>query len=385
MLAAGLNANCGGRNHIGLDVERQVTLWIAEALGLPAESSGLFVTGSSMANFIGLLVARTHAIGADVRRRGLQATGQQLVAYASSEAHQCVGQALELAGLGSENLRLIPTDEKRALRPDLLAAAIDADIAAGLTPFLVVATAGTVNTGAIDPIDAIADIAKARDVWLHVDGAIGAAATFSSELHPLMKGIERADSVALDFHKWMHVPYDAGFVIVRDAAAHLQTFSSEAAYLSRAGTGLAAGGIWPCDLGPDLSRGFRALKTWFAIETFGADQIGTCMAQNCAAARYLGERLESGGRFTLRAPVALNIVCFSAASDDADTRNRSIVENLHMSGAAAPSLSSIDGRAVIRAAIVNHRTTRADIDAFVRALEERVAIEVGQFDGKGSA
>ncbi|MFV0279400.1 MAG: pyridoxal phosphate-dependent decarboxylase family protein [Rhodoblastus sp.] len=371
MLAAGLNANCGGRNHIAHDVERQVTRWVAEALGLPAESSGLFVTGSSMANFIGLLVARTKVAGRQARARGMQATEKRLVAYASREAHQCVGQAMELAGLGLDNLRLIATNSARQMRADLLAEAIDEDIKAGRAPFLVVGSAGTVNTGSVDPLDAVADVAHARGLWFHVDGAIGAGAMLSTQLRPLMKGIERADSVALDFHKWMHVPYDAGFVIVRDTALHLETFASDAVYLSRAKSGLAAGDVWPCDLGPDLSRGFRALKTWMTFETLGADSIGACMEQNCAAARHLARRLEADRLFVLRAPVALNIVCFSVARERADALNRRIVEDLHMSGEAAPSLTTIDGRVAIRAAIVNHRTTIDDIDAFVTALNRR--------------
>ncbi len=368
MLAAGLNANCGGRNHIGINVEQQATLWVAEMLGFPAQSSGLFVTGSSMANMIGLLVALTKIIGAEARSAGLQETGRRLVAYASCEAHQCIRQSMEMAGLGSNYLRLIATDSSRALRVDLLAAAIEDDLAAGYTPFLIVGTAGTVNTGAIDPLDAIADIAIEKNLWFHVDGAIGATAMLSSRLRPLMKGIDRAHSVALDFHKWLHVPYDAGFVIVRDPKIHLQTFGTDATYLSRAETGLAAGDIWPCDLGPDLSRSFRALKTWFTLETFGADMVGECMAQNCIVARYLAEQLSSGGVFELRAPVALNIVCFSAKGDAADSLNRQIVEGLHMSGQAAPSLTFLDGRPAIRAAIVNHRTAKADIDAFISML-----------------
>ncbi len=373
LLASGLNANCGGRNHVAIDVERQITGWVGETLGFPAGSTGLFLTGSSMANFVGLLVAKTKKFGPDGRRRGVRLDRQRPIAYASKEAHQCISQAMELAGLGSDNLRLIDTDASRALKPDALATAIERDIAAGYTPFLAVGTAGTVNTGAIDPLEAIADICKARGLWFHVDGAIGAAATLSAELRPLMKGIERADSVALDFHKWTHVPYDAGFVIIADPLVHLQTFSSEAAYLSRAGKGLAAGEVWPCDLGPDLSRSFRALKTWFAFETFGADRIGACMAHNCATARYLAARLGADGLFEVRAPVALNIVCFGVKAAGLDELNRKIVEDLHTSGEAAPSLTFLDGRPVLRAAIVNHRTTKHDIDVFVSALNERVA------------
>ena len=370
MLAAGLNANCGGRNHIGISVERQITLWVAEALGFPANASGLFVTGSSMANFIALLVARTQVAGVGVRRSGVRATDRRLIAYASAEAHQCVGRAMELAGLGSDNLRLIATDLSRSLRADALVAAIDADIAAGHAPFLIVGTAGTVNTGAIDPLDSIADIARDKNIWFHVDGAIGAAIALSPKLRPLLRGIERASSVALDFHKWMQVPYDAGFVIARDQQAQLRTFASDAAYLSRAEMGLAAGEVWPCDLGPDLSRGFRALKTWITFETLGADAIGRCMEQNCDSARYLAERLADDNVLELRAPVALNIVCFSVKGSETGSRNCRIVEDLHVSGLAAPSLTFVDGQPTIRAAIVNHRTTRADIDRFVVALND---------------
>lgn len=368
MLAAGLNANCGGRDHVGIYVERQITQWVAEILGLPKESSGLFVTGSSMANLIGLLVARTGRIGKAVRFSGIRDTYPRLIAYASTEAHQCITQAMEVSGLGSKNLREIETDSSRALRPDLLVKAIEADVHAGHIPFLVIGTPGTVNTGAIDPLDEIADIARHKGLWFHVDGAIGAIAMLSPDLRPLMKGIERADSVALDFHKLAHVPYDAGFLIVRDPDAQLQTFKGDAAYLTRSKVGLAAGEVWPCDLGPDLSRGFRALKTWFTFQTMGADKIGQCIDQNCDVARYLAMRLTTDGMFELRAPVTLNIVCFSAKGSNANELNRQIVEHLHTSGQAAPSMTILDGRPVIRAAILNHRTTKADIDIFVHAL-----------------
>ncbi|UFZ08555.1 pyridoxal-dependent decarboxylase [Bradyrhizobium ontarionense] len=376
MLAAGLNPNCGGRNHIGIDVERQAALWVAEILGFPRQSSGLFVTGSSMANLIGVLVARSSALGSEVRTTGLQGLKQRLVAYASSETHHCIVRAIEIAGLGSDNLRVIPVDSsRRTLRTDILVDRIEEDRAAGHVPFLVVGTAGTVNSGAIDPLDEIAEIASAKGLWFHVDGAIGAAAMLSPALRPLMKGLERADSAALDFHKWMHVPYDAGFVSVRDASLHLDTFASEAAYLSRAKVGLAGGDVWPCDLGPDLSRGFRALKVWFAFQTYGADRIGKCAEKNCLAATYLAERLAEDGSFELRAPVVLNIVCFGIKGERSGRANRTLVERLHLSGRAAPSVTYLDAQPVIRAAIVNHRTTREDIDEFVRAIGELVSSE----------
>ncbi|MFI4974545.1 MAG: pyridoxal phosphate-dependent class III aminotransferase [Caulobacterales bacterium] len=370
MLAAGLNANCGGRDHIGPLVERQITAWMAEAFGFPATSSGVFVTGASQANFLGLLVARDAALGHEVRRAGLRASGAQLVAYASSEAHACVAQSLELSGLGSDQLRRIGCDDSGAMRLDELSEAIAGDRAAGVVPFLVVGTAGSVNFGAFDDIAALADLTERERLWLHVDGAFGALAALSPRLRPRVRGLERAQSVAFDFHKWAHAPYDAGFLLVRDAEAHRATFASPAAYLTRAPRGLAAGETWPADLGPDLSRGFRALKVWFTLQTLGADALAGAMEANCDAAAHLARRIAASRRFELAAPVPLNIVCFSLKDDRQGSANAELVMRLQESGRAAPSTTVIGGRTVIRAAIVNHRTTTADVDALLAACEE---------------
>jgi len=369
MLAAGMNANCGGRNHIAIDVERQIARWMAEAFDFPAEASGIFVTGASMANFLCLLVARDQAFrAADVRLNGLRAVDAQPIAYASREAHNCVRQAMELAGIGARHLRIIDSDAQRAMRIGDLRRAIAADRSAGFLPFLVVGTAGTVDTGAIDPLDRLADVAHSEDMWFHVDGAFGALAALSPELKPLVKGLERADSIAFDFHKWLHAPYDAGFFLVRDPVAHKRAFAANAAYLTRAPRGLAAGETWPCDLGADLSRGFRALKTWMTIETFGAKRLGDCISQTCRLAKKLEGWIAQSGDFHMRAPVALNIVCFGVTDDPDGARAREIVMELHERGEAAPSLTILDGRPAIRAAILNHRTRDEDIDAFTTAL-----------------
>lgn len=365
MLAAGLNMNCGGRNHAGLEIERQVTRWMAEAVGLPDDASGIFVTGSSQANFMALLIAKCEAAGSASRSEGLDRSGRPLVAYTSFEAHGCVAQAMELSGIGSANLRRIATDAQGRMDVTALSAAIAADRKAEVMPFLIVGTAGTVNTGALDPLDAIADVALRERIWFHVDGAIGALATLSPALKPRVKGIERAQSIAFDFHKWGHAPYDAGFLLVRDAAAHKRAFAAPAAYLQRAPRGLAAGDTWPNDLGPDLSRGARALKVWLTIATLGADRIGQAMSSNCELARYLAARIDAHALLRLAAPVALNIVCFSLAADTDGTLNREIVMELQESGIAAPSWTTIGGRSVIRCALVNHRTTPADIDIVV--------------------
>ena len=343
---------------------------MAEAFGFPAEASGVFVTGASMANFLSLLVARDQAYGArDVRLNGLGALDSQLVAYTSREAHNCVRQAMELAGLGARHLRLIDSDERRRMKVRDLRHAIEADRAAGLTPFLIVGTAGTVDAGAVDPLDQLADVAHSEDMWFHVDGAFGALAALAPELKPLVKGLERADSIAFDFHKWLHGPYDAGFVLVRDPQAHKRAFAANAAYLTRAPRGLAVGETWPCDLGSDLSRGFRALKTWMTIETFGAQKLGACIAQSCRLARKLEDWIERSEHFVMRAPVTLNIACFGVKDDPDGALAREIVMELHERGEAAPSLTILDGQPAIRAAILNHRTRDEDIDAFTGFLD----------------
>jgi aromatic-L-amino-acid decarboxylase len=241
------------------------------------------------------------------------------------------------------------------------------DRRAGLTPFFIAGTAGTVDVGAIDYLAVLADIAHREKLWFHVDGAYGALAMLAPDIAPRLKGIERADSIAFDFHKWGQVPYDAGFILVKDGTLHRSTFASPAAYLRREARGMAAGSPWPCDFGPDLSRGFRALKTWFTIKVYGAEQLGRVISGTCALAQYLRERIEASPSLELLAPVSLNIVCFRYRSEDADRVNAAIVADLQESGIAAPSTTSIHGRLAIRAAIVNHRTDASDIDALIEA------------------
>ncbi|HEY8382723.1 MAG TPA: pyridoxal-dependent decarboxylase [Microvirga sp.] len=367
MLAAGLNANCGGRNHIGIEVERQIARWSAELFGFPRDASGLFVTGTSGANLLALLVARHKAAGA-TRIEGLRAQPRQLTAYASEEAHRCIAQAMEASGIGSAHLRLVPVDARGALQLDALRHMIAHDRAEGFEPFFLVGTAGTVNCGAFDDLAALGRIAREEGIWFHVDGAFGALVALAPALRPLVRGIETADSLAFDFHKWAHVPYDAGFVLVRDPTRHRQAFGSEAAYLQREPAGLAAGGVWPCDLGLDLSRGFRALKTWFTFQTLGADRIGDAIAGSVRLAASLRRHLAASGVFTVEGPGDLNIVCFGARGDHTGDLNRRIVIDLHERGVAAPSTTNLHGKTLIRAAILNHRTTEDHIVQFVQEL-----------------
>jgi glutamate/tyrosine decarboxylase-like PLP-dependent enzyme len=368
MLAAGLNANLGGRDQIPVEVERQVVRWVRELFGFPDTASGLFVTGTSMANLIAVLVARAAAIGIGVRRLGVAATGKRLIAYTSAAAHGCIAQAMDLAGLGTDALRIIPTNGQHQIDTQALEESIAADKSDGLAPFFIAATAGTVDVGAIDDLRALADVARREELWFHVDGACGALAMLAPDIAPRLAGIERTDSLAFDFHKWGQVPYDAGFVLVRDGELHRRTFASPAAYLRRETRGMAAGSPWPCDFGPDLSRGFRALKTWFTIKAYGTEKLGAAISKTCALARYLQQCIEREPVLELLAPVALNIVCFRYRSEHPDEVNRDIVADLQESGIAAPSMTTVNGCLAIRAAIVNHRTGKSDIDALVRAV-----------------
>ncbi|WP_036168391.1 aminotransferase class V-fold PLP-dependent enzyme [Massilia sp. 9096] len=375
LIAGALNANVGGRNQAPVELEHQVSHWMAGLFGFPQAARGIFVTGTSIANFMGVVVARTALLGREVRARGLAGDPGhgKLRAYTSSEAHGCIAKAMEMAGLGSDALRRIDVDGDGRMRVDDLRAQVEADRRAGFKPFLLVATAGTVNTGAIDPLPQLADFAREQDLWLHVDGAYAALGMLAPDVAPLLAGIERADSLAFDFHKWGQVPYDAGYFMARDRAHMLDAFAAPAAYLRRAERGLAAGDAWPCDLGPDLSRGFRALKTWLTFQAYGADAIGAAISHTCALARRLCARVQAEPELELLAPVALNVVCFRYAGADAealdlDRINREIVLALYDEGRVAPSSTELAGRYAIRAAIVNHRTREDDVDALAEAV-----------------
>jgi glutamate/tyrosine decarboxylase-like PLP-dependent enzyme len=338
-----------------------------QVFGFPETASGLFVTGSSMANLIGLLVARTSKIGTGVRTQGLQQVQQKLVAYTSCEAHSCLERAMEMTGMGGHQLRKIPVNELHQMNMKALEENITADHALGLTPFCVIGTAGTVNVGAIDDLSEIAAIALREGLWFHVDGACGALGMMSPKIGAKMLGIEQADSIALDFHKWGQVPYDAGFVLIRNSQLHYDTFASQAEYLRRETRGMAAGSPWPCDFGPDLSRSFKALKVWFTMQVYGTDRLARMMEQTCELAQYLANRIDESAELELLAPVNLNIVCFRYRCDDADRVNAEIVVAIQESGIAAPSSTTIEGKFAIRAAIFNHRTSQLEIDSLVEA------------------
>jgi aromatic-L-amino-acid decarboxylase len=376
MLAAGLNANVGGRDQIPLEVERQITHWMRELFSFPEQASGIFVTGASTANLIGILVARRKQLGAEVRSHGVgaQSGPHRLTAYTSTAAHGCVKQAMDVAGLGEDMLRRIPINPDGTIHLPSLSAHIAADRAAGLQPFAVIGNAGTVDMGAIDDLNALADIAQRENLFFHIDGAFGAMAMLAPDLAPRLAGIERADSIAFDFHKWTQVQYDAGFILVKNGTLHLDTFAAqEKTYLERAERGMAAGSPWPCDYGPELSRGFRALKTWFTFKVYGAEKLGQMISHTCALARHLQRRIEAEPALELLAPASLNIVCFRLRTDSGnpaqvDEINRQLLVAVQESGIAAPSSTRINDQFAIRAAIFNHRSTAENLDAMVDAV-----------------
>jgi glutamate/tyrosine decarboxylase-like PLP-dependent enzyme len=365
LLTGIFNVNCGGRDHAAIEVERLVIAWAAEMVGMPAQTAGVLLTGSSMANMVAVLVARRAALGEGVRTSGLM--GAPLTAYASVAAHGCIPRALDMAGIGSDALRAIPADASHRMRIDSLRSAVEEDRAAGKIPFLVVGTAGTVDTGAIDDLAAVAQVARDAGIWFHVDGAFGATAALSPRLRPALNGIELADSLAFDFHKWAQVPYDAGCVLVRDPRLHIETFAQSLAYLTQEARGLAGNPPWPRDLGPDLSREFRALKIWMTLKAYGSEGIARVVESGCEIARHLAARIEREDALELLAPVVLNIVCFRVRSgaSDLDALNRDLVADLQETGIAAPSTTTIDGKVAIRAALFNHRTVPADADALI--------------------
>jgi glutamate/tyrosine decarboxylase-like PLP-dependent enzyme len=377
MLAAGMNANVGGREHAAVYVERQIIAWCRALFGFPEGASGLLVTGTSLANLIAVVTARAARLGPEVRARGL-AGAPRLTAYAARSVHGCVAKAMEITGLGSDALRLLPTDATRRLDLAALREAIAADRRDGAAPFLVVGTAGAVDTGAIDDLAGIADIAVAEGLWFHVDGAFGALAVMSPALRPRLAGIERADSLAFDFHKWAHAPYDAGCVLVRDGERHRAAFATAPSYLARFDRGTAAGAPWFADYGPDLSRGFRALKVWFTWREHGTAGLGAAMLRNCRQAEALAALVDAAPDLERLAPVALNIVCFryrgEGLPDPAlDALNKELVVATQESGIAVPSSTVIDGRLAIRVNLTNHRTTMADLERLLAFVRERGA------------
>lgn len=360
MLAAALNPHMAGFDQAPALVEHEVLRWLAELMGFPAGSSGVLVTGGTMANTLGLAVARHAKAGFDVRDRGLSG-GPRLVMYGTGETHSWARKASELLGIGGAGYRRL----ERLEREPLLAA-IRKDREEGHRPFCLVGTAGTVNTGESDDLAMLADLAREEGLWLHVDGAFGALAYLSPKLRPRVAGLDRADSVGFDLHKWGYLPFECACLLVRDAALHTGTFATTAAYLEHTTRGPIAGGLPFNDRGMDLTRGFKALKVWMTFQAHGVDKLVRLIEQNVDQAATLGRLVEARPELELAAPVHLNVVCFRHRGSDA--LNEEILLRLQESGLASPSGTRLGGRYVIRACIVNHRTRREDLDLLVDAV-----------------
>ncbi len=371
-LAAVQGSNLGGGNHAAARMDQQVVDWCKEMIGFPASASGTLVSGGSMANTIALIVARNVKAGIDVREHGVAAIERPLRFYASDQLHSCHRKAIEAMGLGNAALQRIPTGSDLRLDLDALGRAIVRDRAAGLQPACVIGNAGTVNTGAIDDLEALADFATEENLWFHVDGCIGALIAIAPDNAHRVRGLERADSVALDPHKWLHAPFEVGCVLVRDAAAHLASFSVAQEYLEKTTRGIASA-EWLYDYGLQTSRGFRALKVWMALKEHGVEKFGRLIDQNIAQGHYLDGLIASEPLLESVAPATINIVCFRyhpPAVDEVDLKrlNVEIMIRLQEDGIAAISDTTVRGKHCLRVAINNHRTRRSDLDLLVREI-----------------
>ncbi len=379
LLASGMNAVPDNFNDGAARVEAQVLEWMKSLMGFPEDASGIITSGASVANLVGLAVARDAVVldvgdDVDVTRDGVAAVPEKLVLYASTEVHSSVFKAAKILGLGRDAVRLIDVDDDFRIRVPALRRAIGEDRAGGLRPFAIVGTAGTINTGSIDDLNALADLAEEHGLWFHVDGAFGAIAALSPHTRPLVEGLKRADSLAFDFHKWMYVNYEAACVLVRDADAHRRSFSAGGDYLRPLPRGLGSLADMAVGRGLQLSRGFKALKVWMTLKEHGLEKFGRLVRQNVGQAQYLAELIDASPTLMRVAPVPLNVVAFrydapDMAGEELDEVNRELLMRIQERQIAIPSPTVIGGRTTLRVCICNHRSRRHDFDEFARAAE----------------
>jgi aromatic-L-amino-acid/L-tryptophan decarboxylase len=381
LLASGLNMNVGGWQLApsATEIELHLARWFAhDVFGLPEGAAGLITSGGAMANFIALKAARDHRAGWDVRNEGV-AAGPPLGLYLSTETHVVSDRAADMLGIGWANVRHVAVDAGYRMRADELRDRITRDRDAGVRPFAVVGTAGTVATGAIDPLPEIADICAEEDIWFHVDAAYGGPAMLAEDLRPLFEGTERADSIAFDPHKWLYTPHSGGCVLVREMSHLRESFDADPSYVhqdkERTGHGIDF-----ARHGPQFSRGFWALKVWVSLLAHGRSAYAARISHDAALARYLGERAQERDRFELSAPVGLSICCFRFVPKDLpdaperdgylDVLNERLMTEIQLDGRVYCSNAVLDGRFVLRACIVNFRTEAEDMDALLDVAEE---------------
>ena len=367
-LASSMNSNLGIGDHSAVYVEQQTLNWCKQIVGYPGSSSGVFTSGGSIANLNALIVARNSYKNGITRKQGLKNTDGQLVVYCSTETHNCIFKAVETIGIGSDFLRKIPVDDNFEINIISLQDQINADKKMGLVPFCIVGNAGTVNTGAIDPLSTLADICRKENMWFHVDGCIGGLLYILPEYHEILKAMTEADSIAFDLHKWLYINYGVGCVLIRNGELSHKAFVQNANYLAAHERGLASGPESFSNHGLELSREFRSLKVWMSLQEHGIEKFGRLIRQNIAQASYMGKRITRTAGLELLTPVCLNIVCFRFNPFDIEDvelniLNKEILMRLQEQGIAAPSYTIIRNRYAIRMSITNHRTVNADLEA----------------------
>ena len=389
LIASALNANitCWRSGPAGTELEQLVVRWLGSLIDYDADAKGLLTSGGSMANMIALLVASRRKLGNDAARKGLWNSGAPLIVYASEEAHMSIAKAADILGLGRDQVHVVDCDDQQRMHVDSLRAQIEDDLRQGLRPCCVVASAGTVNTGVVDPLEAIAEIAKQFDLWFHVDGAYGAPGVLDERKKHLFRGLERADSVSLDPHKWLYVPVDAGCLLFRDPNPVKATFSTDDAdYIKVHGhSDDEAFAYW--DYGVELSRRFRAMKVWLTLSYYGVRRIAEAVSNDIALAAYMGELVFDAEDFELLAPVELSICCFryipagwKTSDPRLDQLNERIMSRLQTSGRAYLSNATVNGHFALRACITNFRTTKSDIELALHAIRDGARMEVKNID-----
>jgi aromatic-L-amino-acid/L-tryptophan decarboxylase len=390
LLASALNANLTAWRSApaAVEMERLTIDWIKQIIGFDESAAGLFVSGGSMANMAALATARRTKAAPEISDEGAQSCLRALRVYASEEVHHSVAKAAALIGIGRNNVRMIGVDERYKINLDSLVAAIEEDRAAGRLPICVVANAGTVATGAFDPLAQISEIAQRYNLWLHVDAAYGGFAALAPTAAPLFDSIIQADSVALDPHKWLYLPVDCGCILYRDPETARTTFAHEAEYTRVIGQGAdEAFAFW--DYGPELSRRFRALKVWMLLKGVGLQALSEAIEKDLKCARHLESLAQNSDDFEMLAPVELSIFCFRhlppqlrdipaqenkrrAREEELDLHNERLLLALQRDGSSYLSNARLRGRFALRGCVMNYRTTLRDMENLLDDLR-RVA------------